>query len=480
MLAGSPAINNATGAGATAIDQRGFTKVLVRDSGAYEFDAFDPVLGLDLTVTSILDDNGVGCTLREAVSTVNARGDIGNGCFALGAMGTVDTINFGPAVAGQTITTTQGELPIYNSVSINPGGVNTTIDANGVGRVIKIGQYSTVTLDQLTITGGNISGPGAHGGGIFTANSSPVTITNSIISGNTTTSEGGGIYAAIFSPVTLTNSTVSGNTSAQGGGGISGSSNITLTNSTVSGNSAHLGGGFDILDSSVTLTNSTVSGNSAQLGGGIFANTFSSFILSNSTVSSNSASINGGGIYAFQSSVTLNNTTVSGNSSAATGGIVAGEAAGITLSNSIVANPGFVDCETYIGVDPATLVVGSDTISTSGCDGATVADPLLDPLADNGGPTLTHALLTGSPAINNATAAGATTFDQRGFMTVGVRDSGAFEFSAFDPAIGLDLTVTSVLDDNGAGCTLREAVSTLNAKERSWQWMFCTRRYGFC
>ena len=150
-----------------------------------------------IEVTSNLDD-GTDCTLREAINTVNAGVNLANGCIIDGALGTADAISFGAGVAGSTIVT-NGELAITKSVSINSVGAPTTIDANGVGRVIGIGS-STVELDQLTLTGGNTTG---YGGGIYASRNSDITLTNSTVSGNSAGRGGGGIDANV-SNVTLT------------------------------------------------------------------------------------------------------------------------------------------------------------------------------------------------------------------------------------------------------------------------------------
>ena len=191
------------------------------------------------------------------------RSDLGNGCFALGAMDSVDTIKFGPAVAGQTITTALGELPISNSVSINPGGINTTIDGNQQGtRVMTLSNGASVTMEQMTITGGDNGGIDVHAASLM--------MKNSIITGNSSGYSGGGIYAN-NSLLALSNSTVSDNTANYRGGGIYtyNNSSIMLTSSTVSGNTAMtFGGGISAEDSPVVILNSTVSGNTANNGGG--------------------------------------------------------------------------------------------------------------------------------------------------------------------------------------------------------------------
>ena len=349
--------------------------------------AFQAAQAANIEVTSNLD-NGTDCTLREAITTVNAGADQLNGCIITGdALGTNDTITFGPAVAGQTITTTQGELLISKRVSINPGGVNTTINGNQASRVINIrydGYYAdgSIMLNQLTITGGNT--------GVYTINPYvDVTLTHITVSGNS----GHGVYVGHRADPTLENSTVSDND----GGGINldFNSSISLINSTISDNT---GNGIDADYAGISLTNSTISGNTGRAFLGIGS---AGIGLLNSTISDN-----GGGIAAF------------------------GFAPSVNLVNSIMANnSGDENCYVEDYTPYSSLDAGPDTISTTICGGATVADPLLGPLADNGGPTLTHALFAGSPAIDNGTAAGATATDQRGVAAVGVRDSGAYEFT---------------------------------------------------
>ena len=422
--------------------------------------AFQAAQAANIEVTSNLDD-GTDCTLREALTTVNAGADQLNGCIISGdVLGTNDTITFSPAVSGQTITTTQGELQITKDVSINPGGINTTIDANQASRVMSVISNDapdlTATLNQLTITGGNTAG---DGGGVFVSNSFTqqyeyntvsLMLTNSTISGNT----GGGIFVSGHlnesTNVRLTNSTVSDNSgigihafkssyadltnstvSDNSGGGLYAAyySGFNLTNSTVSDNSG-FNGGIRLIDSDADLTNSTVSGNSE--GGGIYV-VYSSISLVNTTVSSNSG---GSGIRISSSGAGIRNSTISSNTGHLFGGLSVFSSS-LSLANNIVAfnttlddNPGAEDCFASDYYGPVDIGAGPDTISTTVCGNATVADPLLGSLADNGGPTQTHALLAGSPAIDNATAADATASDQRGVAAVGVRDSGAYEFTA--------------------------------------------------
>ena len=359
-------------------------------------------LAASIEVTSNLDD-GTDCTLREALATINAGTDQFNGCALSGdALGSKDTITFDPTVSGDTITVTQGELSIANNVSINPGGVNTVILGGPESAVMTIETAYTarnVKLNQLAISGG-ITGIIVDFQYGSTNGNENLTLTNSTVSG----SSGDGIVVAYRAGAALTDSTVSGNN----GGGIR----------------------VDYL-SNVMLTNSTVSGNKED---GVLARSYGSISLANSTVSGNK----GNGIALGLSQAFLDNSTVVDNNG---GGIDVGSHSNISLSNSIVANPGVENC--LLDLYGASINAGTDTISSSGCGGATIADPLLGPLADNGGPTQTHALLPGSPAIDNGTAAGATAADQRGIAAEGVRDSGAYEFIASINAITIDKLINN-------------------------------------
>ncbi len=422
--------------------------------------AFQAAQAAGIEVTSNLDD-GTDCTLREAIVTVNAGSDQSNGCVidtGTDPLGTNDTINLA-AVAGETITLGGTQLDITQSVTIN--GANTTVDANNASRVFYVnhsdflGGRISVNLNSLTITGGNSE---AEGGGLFFMGGGGsmfemVTLTNSTISNNSA-SAGGGVAASFGLRLTLNNSTISGNTATDGGGVWANGPIIHevfapylfLNNSTISNNTADNKGGGLYAGSPTfaSLENSTVSDNSASLGGGIYSYT-DLVRLKNSTLSGNTATLDGGGMLATRGSQTdLDNSTVANNwtTSAGSGISVGRDFTFTTITNSIIANnftfsnpsgPA-ADCRISGEVTSYVFRINADTITTSDCGTATVADPLLGPLADNGGPTQTHELLAGSPAIDNATGTGATTTDQRSFAAVGTRDSGAYEFGVFDPS----------------------------------------------
>jgi CSLREA domain-containing protein len=300
-------------------------------------------------VTKTADTNGSctpgNCSLREAIGAANAN------------PGADDV----PVPAG-TYLLTLGQLTVSDDLSIAGAGQTTTIiDGNASFRVFDIEATSgVVEISGVTIQNGYAY---YHGGGIRAYGN--LSLTNITVSGNAASGLGGGIYFFSESGYSaLTNSTVSGNTARGSGGGIY-SDNLTLTNSTVSGNIAHYGGGIQGYD--LTLTHSTVSGNTAYY--------------------------NGGGIYS--DNLTLTNSTVSGNY----GSGISGRGT-VTLTNTIVAdNIAAANCNSPINSLGYNLTDDTSCGFTATGD-LVVADAMLGPLQDNGGPTDTHDLLPGSPAID--------------------------------------------------------------------------------
>jgi hypothetical protein len=213
------------------------------------------------------------------------------------------------------------------------------------------------------------------------------------------------------------------------------------------------GGGLFGIGYTTTVVNSTFSGNTGVLGGGIYKAGYPMFVI-NSTLSGNHSTGSGGGLYAASGDLGLYNVTVSqniansDNSGGGDGGGVARAGGSFTFLNSIIAH-NFV----IITMQPFPLIDNDD------CAGAIVSqgfnllyfanpnhctvsgsygpgDPLLGPLQDNGGPTPTHALLPGSPAIDGGNPGGCTdnvgaqiATDQRGRPRAAPCDIGAFEFS---------------------------------------------------
>jgi predicted outer membrane repeat protein len=230
-----------------------------------------------------------------------------------------------------------------------------------------------------------------------------------VITGNRTTSSGGGIYSS--NAVTLNQSTVSGNNAGNNGGGIYSYSPVILNQSTVSGNSAGSSGGGIYGYNAVTLNQSTVSGNSTTSRGGGIYSYYGTVSINQSTITANSANGNAGGIYVNDpTTVTLSNSILSGNSGG-NGNIDFGTTLNLNAANSLFG-------------DPAAEIGGTNTANVF------TDAPNLGSLRDNGGATLTHLPLAGSPALDSGSNPAAP-FDQRGtgFPRIfnGTVDIGAVE-----------------------------------------------------
>lgn len=354
-----------------------------------------------------------------------------------------------------------GELTVDAAVIIDGTSAATTvIDAQGASRVLRFtlpavpGTFATVR--DLTITGGAAAGGNSEGGGGILNDSTGggLIVLNSSIRGN----RAGG----------LTDQPVE-----HGGGGIQnkGPGGLLLVNSTVSGNSvdhnsgggsASGGGGIHNVAGPLTVLGSTVSGNlltgvgtSTEIGGGGIHSRGSTTVIRNSTISGNVAivpaappgSVNGGGgIFTGAAGIAneLRNVTVFGNSTTgAGGGLLASSATATTtaLRNSILTSNSPANCAEDA---PADIVTGGANMESPGntCGLAAAdfpaTDPGLGPLAANGGPTRTHALPPGSPAIDRVSVRTCAPSgpDQRGVSRPkgALCDIGAYEFDGLSSA----------------------------------------------
>ena len=333
-----------------------------------------PAHAATLTVTDPVDANSgaVSCTLRDAIAEINTAGVAPSSCGnSGGAYGTTDTIFIPAGIYTITIApdgtpddNADGDFDIIKTVTIQGAGAATTIiDGANIDRVF----HATV---------GNIAIDGV-----------------SIINGKTV-NDGGGVAAT---NITISNSTFSGNSAGTFAGGVR-ANTAKISNSTFSNNNARIGGG--VAATNITISNSTFSGNSAPLGGGgVFAST--STTISNSTFSGNSATGGGGGMYVGNANISnsIIANSVSGGDCFGTGALTSG---GNNISSDATCN----------------FVAAGDMINT---------DPLLAPLANNGGPTQTHALANTGPAIDAGTCINLA--DQRGIARPqGVTcDIGAYE-----------------------------------------------------
>lgn len=387
-------------------------------------------------------------TLRAAIMEANARAGtdvvtLPNGTYQL-------TLNGIREDGAQS-----GDLDITDSISIlGINAADTIIDASSLtvrDRVLHVlpGAPPTtpvvVSLQGLTVTGGYASGINFSdfqdfGGGarfdnytnvtlvdtIWKANSAPrvsgnsrlgvggaiwsganLTIAQSRFESNSSSNSGGALYVGSSNATTaIQNSTFILNTS-NGGGAIENHQPMTIDRSTFTQNSGGTmagsgnGGAINHQQSTLVLTNSTISNNLSPFGGGIIS--YDTMRISSSTIVNNVSAF-GGGIFG---NATIENSIIAKNTATSSGPDVNGTFT--SLGNNLVGNP--------LG---GTGFGASDLLNL---------DPLVGPLANNGGFTLTHALLAGSPALDAAAAATSPTFDQRGLSRPQgtAPDIGAFE-----------------------------------------------------
>jgi len=381
-----------------------------------------------------LDNDGALTVTGSVITGNSAVGDFGSGGGLYNDGGTLtvndSTVSDNTANSGGGITN-HGTLTVTDS----------TVSGNSAGGYGSDGGGGIFNVGPLTVTGSLITGNSASGGGGI-ENYKTLTLTDSIIRGNTALDIGAGLEGTDQSTQTVSDCTISGNsatTSGSIGGGIDTGfqATLTVTDSTISGNSAaDFAGGIDN-GGTLTLTGSTVSGNSAGgIGGGGIYNVDVATVI-NCTLSGNSAVSTGGGIF-DQYLLTVVNSTLSGNTAGAGGGLFTEAPAVATVATSIFANPddnlvrqsgAIVSRGRNLFSDaPALPLDPTDLVNTN---------PLLGPLADNGGPTQTLALLPGSPAIDAGVSLSYVTTDQRGVARPRGKaaDLGAFESRGFTLAV---------------------------------------------
>ncbi|MGC2627649.1 MAG: choice-of-anchor Q domain-containing protein [Candidatus Udaeobacter sp.] len=359
----------------------------------------------------------VAIQIHATTITVINNNDSGPGSLrqALADAHESDTIDFGPALKGETITLTTAELGINKSITISGPGPNllavSRLQNAPAFRIFNVVAGLTVVIQGLTISNGSATEFGC-GGGILDEGSS-LSLIDCTVSGNSTDGTGGGICADGNATLTIDSSTVSGNYAGDYGGGLANGGTLIINNSTLSDNRGEFAAGAILNgfngEASLTVSNSTLSGNTTQLhGGGIF---------------------NGG-----QS--TLSNSTLSGNSGMTAGAIV--NRLGTLDIESTILNRGEVGPN--ILNDSGTVTSHGYNLSSD--DGGGIlngpgdqinTNPVLGPLQNNGGPTFTHELLPGSPAIDagDPNFTPPPFFDQRGQgfprAVNGRIDKGSFE-----------------------------------------------------
>ncbi len=384
---------------------------------------------------------------RGATITVTNTNDTGSGSLrqAIASASSGDTIDFALMGCPCSIAITSGGLIIDKNLSIlGPGPSQLTATVNGTSHfVIQVDAGVTALIDGIAISGAvQTPTPQTSGSGIV--NRGSLTVSNAVVFGNQGGVFGGGIQNSgtlFVHRTTISGNTVVFTTVATGGGGISNrSGTAVIRDSTISGNDGGSdGGGVLNSDGGTTrIINSTISGNRAFRGS---AATLAGGTLSvvNSTIVKNRAAqfqpaFHGTGTF------TLNNSIVGDNRVLIAGGFVGNEnnfnigftAVNNNLITSLHPDPNPTTCYSLDGVD-------GNIVGDNGCGVLAIGAVIDSTLANNGGPTLTHALVTGSLAIDGGSNSLAVdennsplTADQRGtgFPRVGAGtvDIGAFEF----------------------------------------------------
>ena len=290
------------------------------------------------------------CSLRATLVAANSAATNDTITFA------IPTTDPGCIINVCTITTAGGNELLIATVAAggtltitNAGGANNVvISGNNNTRVFGVPSGANLTLDSLTVTRGNGVGSGIGGNGF-----------------------GGGI--ASIGTLTVNNCTISNNAASNG----------------------NSGGGIGIADGTsavTTINNSTITGNTTTLlGGGIRTGTGTTTVT-NSTITNNTSSgANGGGIRNSGGTVTLTNTIVAGNTNAAS--------PDVSSTSTVTASYSFIGTN---GGNTITNGTNGNQVGTN----ASPLNPLLAPLANNGGKTQTHALQAGSPAIDKGRTQG--------------------------------------------------------------------------
>jgi len=422
-------------------------------------------------------DSSGNATLRAAIQEANALA--GDDVIMLPA----GTFTFNLTGRGEDAAAT-GDLDITGNVTIiGAGAADTIIDFDSSDRIFDIHPGATVTISGVTLREGNLSSladngaavrnqgtllieqsilinnsTSGGGGAIFNAEGADLTVRNASLGGNSAVGPSGGGAVYNQGVATIEQSTLENNTGIVRAGGIynsGASADLTVIDSTLSQNSTNSNrdGGGVYNTGQLRIERSTFEGNIAQNGAGLFTTTDGSFVeIFNSTFSANHAE-RGGAIYIdapvnlsipirvdlFQSTITDNIADIMGGgiyNDGPFGAFVAGGS--IIIANSTTASTATADVRG--GVSSLGYNLFGTSITTGEMTDLSISDAMLGPLANNGGPTKTHALLPGSQAIDAShTSLASLVVDQRGLARsidgegdgTATPDIGAFELQPF-------------------------------------------------
>jgi len=391
------------------------------------------------------------------------------------------TVEFSNTLNLKNLTLTNGNASpggaIYNNGIVNITNVSLTDNLSPLGNAGGIYNYGALTITNSVLSN-NIASAGLAGA---IDNMGTMTIENSTLGSNFSGMMGGGLInsgtATIISSTFTTNQAliagaiynhglmtiiksdfIDNTTTSGGGAGIFNDNNLSLYTSTFSGNTTSAGskggglynmvgalalvsrssfinngapGGFGggiANEGLINIVADVFSGNysSAGLGGGVYSSTTHPTVITNSTFSSNFGGLAGGGLYISGTAIILNSTFYNNSPD----GLANNDTGEVNIKNIILASNSPVNCQgTTVSSQGYNLEDGV-TCALSGPGDQSNTNPLLGPLADNGGPTLTHALLYGSPAINAVSNNSCPLTDQRGVKRplFGTCDIGAYEY----------------------------------------------------
>jgi Ca2+-binding RTX toxin-like protein len=402
------------------------------------------------------------------------------------------TIRNGAGVFGAGVYVNAGQLTLNDTTVTGSTASGSVTNSHGGGIAIESG---SLNLTRATISENDAAIDGAG----FYATNSNINLVDSSIRNNTAGRSGGGI-AVVASNIQIAGSGIAFNSSTDDGGGVAiGSGSVVSVAGTVinSNSSDEFGGGIYVADGSLFMIDSTIAGNQAAASGGGLNNEQGTITIRRTTISNNAATISGGGIDNFQGSIGISQATISGNTAGEDGGGVVNFAEGAvefqssTIVNNSAGDTGGGLWSTGVARSGNTIVAlnfsenGSRDVSGSvtslgtnligdgggtngiidGVGGNQVGtsinpiDPVLSPLQDNGGSTLTHLPLYGSPAIDGGPSALPTVVDQRGRRRIGLSnlggpsqgDIGAVEFEGVSLSAGftdpISLTASRENDD---------------------------------
>jgi CSLREA domain-containing protein len=412
----------------------GLTTPLASGGGAIDQQA-DGLTLTGVTFTANTAGNGInsnsgGGAFRSTGSTVEVSNcTFTNNSAKDGGAIDVRVASFGSGTVGDNTIFTGNKATSTGSAGGNRGGAivcegsldaltidGATFDDNGADD-----SGGAIDCDELTVSHSMFTdNTSIDGGAIHTHD---LTLSTSTLKDNIATANGGAISAT--GDVDITASTIASNQATAIGGGVIGYG-VTIFETAIDGNQSGSYGGGIVADH-VSVTRSTVSGNSAVSdGGGMTSN---SATIANSTISGNTSGARGGGVYT-EGNATLSYVTCSGNSAVAGGCIFVQPVGGpTTFDNSILDANTPDNCANTPVSNGYNVENGTSCSLTAGTDLNAV--PLLGPLAANGGPTKTHALTFGSPAIDSADPSSCPAVDQRGLSRPQLAgcDRGAFEYN---------------------------------------------------